>query len=265
MQRSYIINNSHLIEYSIPDANEEILPGIIWGHVFAFPSPAYWVHQLKTRNITNNKINYKLGDTFLEEVGACLLGGHGIPAEVGLAAYNYLKEHEIFSGQTVVSLNHIYELLSTPLNIKGKQVKYRFAKQKSAYLHKTLKILTEIPMPYTTERRIRNWLTHCPGIGYKTASWIVRNWFDSDDVAILDIHILRAGVLGGFLDKNLKVEKDYLKIEQQYIDFCKAIKVRPAELDALIWYEMMLSKKTVRRIFSESELAGSNNSHAYAS
>jgi endonuclease III len=38
-----------------------------------------------------------------------------------------------------------------------------------------------------------------PGIGPKTASWIARNWLDADDVAILDIHIMRVGqVIGLF-------------------------------------------------------------------
>ncbi|MDZ3993341.1 hypothetical protein PspTeo4_24872 [Pseudomonas sp. Teo4] len=47
--------------------------------------------------------------------------------------------------------------------------------------------------PLHSGRALRDWLLELPGIGYKTASWVARNWLDADDVAILDIHILRAG------------------------------------------------------------------------
>jgi endonuclease III len=39
---------------------------------------------------------------------------------------------------------------------------------------------------------MRQLLLSIEGIGPKTASWIVRNVMGSDDVAIIDIHILRA-------------------------------------------------------------------------
>ena len=42
---------------------------------------------------------------------------------------------------------------------------------------------------------LREFLLQLHGIGYKTASWIVRNFTGSDDVAIVDIHLRRAGVI----------------------------------------------------------------------
>ena len=97
--------------------------------------------------------------------------------------------------------------------------------------------------------RVRDWLLALPGIGYKTASWIARNWLDADDVAILDIHVLRAGALAGFFERELTVERDYLQLEDQFLKFSRAIGVRASELDAVIWLEMMSSSATVRNLF----------------
>ena len=97
-------------------------------------------------------------------------------------------------------------------------------------------------------RELRQWLVQLPGIGFKTASWVVRNWLDADDVAILDIHILRAGALASFFDESLTVERNYLELEEQFLLFAQAIGVRPSELDSVMWFEMMSSPRTVTQL-----------------
>lgn len=99
-----------------------------------------------------------------------------------------------------------------------------------------------------TGKELRDWLLDVPGIGYKTASWVARNWLDADDVAILDIHILRAGLLANFFESHLTVERNYLELEEQFIRFSKGLGVRASELDALMWLEMMSSPATVHSI-----------------
>lgn len=132
--------------------------------------------------------------------------------------------------------------------MNGRMVKYRFAKQKARYLAAALqKLSTEYP-PQSSGKALRDWLLDIPGIGYKTASWVARNWLDADDVAILDIHILRAGLLGKFFDSSLTVERNYLQLEEQFIRFSKGLGVKASELDALIWLEMMSSAATVHSI-----------------
>src|SRR5207248_10153124 len=88
----------------------------------------------------------------------------------------------------------------------------------------------------------------------KTASWIARNWLDADDVSILDIHVVRAGRLAGFLAPGLSVERDYLALEAQFLAFSKAVGVRASELDAVIWREMASSSSTVRELLSEGDV-----------
>ncbi len=125
--------------------------------------------------------------------------------------------------------------------IDGRQVRYRFAKQKARYLSAALKQLSAERPPLSSGKELRDWLLVIPGIGYKTASWVARNWLDADDVAILDIHILRAGLLGKFFESSLTVERNYLELEEQFIRFSKGLGVRASELDALMWLEMMSS------------------------
>jgi thermostable 8-oxoguanine DNA glycosylase len=216
-----------------------------------FPSPAYWAYQVYARRLTGNRINYKLGATLKEEVGACLLGGHGIPANVGIAAFHHVKERGAF-GAVPPAEDTLLEWLQEPLTIDGRQVRYRFAKQKARYLSAALQKLSAERPPLSSGKVLRDWLLDIPGIGYKTASWVARNWLDADDVAILDIHILRAGLLGKFFEDNLTVERNYLELEEQFIRFSKGLGVRASELDALMWLEMMSSPSTVHSIMGMS-------------
>jgi thermostable 8-oxoguanine DNA glycosylase len=232
------------IELPAPDA--EVLPGVVWGRIECFPTPAYWAFQALARRFSFQSIQYKLGRTLREEVGACLLGGHGIPARIGLLAFEHLRAKNAFTGDSP-SEEQLKAWLAEPMSLDGRQVRYRFASQKARYLVSAFRKLSEEPAP-NTGRSLRDWLTGIQGVGYKTASWIARNWLDADDVAILDIHLLRAGVLAGFLDHTLTVERHYLEIEAQFLRFSQALGVRPSELDAVIWLEMAQSRSTVARM-----------------
>lgn len=274
MQRGAIFLETAVFNIEFPMPDTEVLPGVAWGSIDAFPTPAYWAYQVFAQRIQGNRINYKLGGTLKEEVGACLLGGHGIPAGVGLAAYHHVKHRGAF-GEFPPNEEALHEWLSEPLQIEGRQIHYRFAKQKARYLAAALQKLAMEEAPLSTGKALRNWLLAIPGIGYKTASWIARNWLDADDVAILDIHILRAGLLGKFFQEDLTVERDYLELEEQFLRFSESLGVRPSELDALIWLEMMSSPETVHRILgmgrSSPTRAGKNrikkseaNAHQFA-
>jgi len=231
----------------LPAPSEEAMPGVTWGLVDAFPTPAYWVYQVMARRFCGSVIRSRLGANLIEEVAACILGGHGIPGRVGVAAFNHLKLCGLFSRPS--SETELYAQLLEPLNIDGRSVRYRFARQKSKYLVAALRILyEEAAVPISSGRELRDWLLRLPGAGFKTASWIARNYLDADDVAILDVHVLRAGRTAGFFSPELTVERDYLALETQFLKFSRAVEVRPSELDAVIWYEMASSPATIRRL-----------------
>jgi len=149
--------------------------------------------------------------------------------------------------------------LREPLKVEQRQVRYRFAAQKARYLATAIPIVQSTP-EFTTGKQLRDWLMQLPGIGPKTASWIARNWMDADDVAILDIHIMRIGQAIGLFPRELTVERHYLELEALFLQFSQALDVRPSELDAVVWYEMASSPTTARIIVDQLREAQVNTS-----
>lgn len=252
IQTGTVYVNTTIVRIDFPSASTELLPGVKWGAIDAFPSPAYWAYQVYAKRILGNTINYKLGTSLREEIGACLLGGHGIPAAIGLAAFERLRELGAF-GEIPPDEATLFQWLSQPISIGDHQVRYRFAKQKAKYLGAALRRISQEQAPSDTGQALRDWLLDTPGIGYKTASWIARNWLRADDVAILDIHILRAGLFAGFFPSTLKVERHYKQLEELFLNFSEKLGVKASELDAVIWLEMMSSPNTVRSIMKSNE------------
>ena len=89
-----------------------------------------------------------------------------------------------------------------------------------------------------------------PGIGPKTASWIARNWLNSNEVAILDICVIRAGQLMNLFTTSERVEAHYFEMEQRFLDLAGAMRVSPSDLDALIWSETRRTPRLVAKAFS---------------
>lgn len=250
MQTGGVFVNSTFLCTDFPSPDSEVMPGVRWGLIEAFPSPAYWAYQVWASNQCSKSISYKLGTTLEEEVAACLLGGHGIPASVGLAAFAHLRSKNAFT-DAVPDEESVYQWLCEPLLIDGRLVKYRFARQKARYLAAALQLLASTQPPFQSGKALRDWLMVIPGIGYKTASWIARNWLDADDVAILDIHILRAGLLGGFFSKELTVDRHYLRLEEEFLALSNGLNVKPSQLDALMWQQMMSAPSLVHGLLNQ--------------
>ena len=246
MQTAAILTRTGSIQVELPCPDVEVMDGVRWGSVDAFPTPAYWAYQVLARRLVGKPPGYRLGRTLAEEVAACLLGGHGIPATVGLAAYDRVRECGALSG-TPVSETEFEALLKEPLEVDGRSVRYRFAAQKARYLAAALPLAHAAPK-FEVGKQLRDWLLSVPGIGHKTASWIARNWLDADDVAILDIHIMRVGQVIGLFPKKLTVERHYSELEERFLRLSNSLDVRASELDAVIWWEMASSPLTVRHL-----------------
>uniref|UniRef100_E6QWK0 HhH-GPD domain-containing protein n=1 Tax=mine drainage metagenome TaxID=410659 RepID=E6QWK0_9ZZZZ len=233
----------------LPSSDTILMNGVRWGAIDAFPTPAYWQYQVIARRLVSRPTGYKLGGTLTEEVAACLLGGHGIPASVGIAAYERLRKLGAFTG-TPPSEEQFEAWLREPLQIGQRQVRYRFAAQKARYLAAALRLVQSSPT-FQAGKQLRDWLMQLPGIGPKTASWIARNWMDADDVAILDIHIVRVGRSIGIFPQYLTVERHYFELESLFLQFSQALDVRASELDAVIWYEMASSPRMARVLINQ--------------
>lgn len=216
----------------LPEPEIEVLPGIAWGCASEWFTPAFWKFQSRATRIKYTSNTFRLGRTFKEEVAVCLLGGHGLPAELGLAAFNRLRNRKLLHSE--VEQSQLEEALSEPLDVGGRPRRYRFPRQKAKYLWHALQAVEAIP-DTLSPKPLRDHLTLIPGIGPKTASWVVRNHFGSNDVAILDVHILRAGATMGLFSSKADPSKRYFELEDRFLEFCDAIEEPASQLDALMW------------------------------
>ena len=96
-QTAAILTRTGTIQMELPSPDSFLIKGVRWGSVDAFPTPAYWQYQVVARRLAGRPAGYKLGRTLAEEVAAFLLGGHGIPAQVGIAAYERLRKLGAFA------------------------------------------------------------------------------------------------------------------------------------------------------------------------
>lgn len=219
-----------------PSPDSEVLPGVKWGSPEWVPSAAYWAAMSKLAGDGDNFVCIEA--TLKEQVGFCLIGGFGITAEMNHAVFDRLLEEGIFLPGRTPAATQIEALLREPVLVAHKPRRYRFPHQRSERLANALRIVELSPPSIEDPRRFRDELTKIPGIGPKTASWITRNWLGSDTVAILDIHIVRAGILIGLFDRKQTLPRDYDLMEERFLAFAKALGVRPSLLDAVMWREM---------------------------
>jgi N-glycosylase/DNA lyase len=248
-QTVFTLSETGAESLSLPLEHEELIPGVRWGRCDTFLTPAYWRTQAWfTDQELGTPPSYALGGTLAEEIAACLLGGHGIPAEIGLAAYHQVREQKLLNGPAP-SAAEVETALREPLNVNGRVVKYRFARQRSVYLSASLRRVAEEDPPAGGDRMFRDWLATFPGFGPKTASWVTRNHRGSDAVAILDVHLHRACRIAGVFFPRHSLARDYMEMEDRFIQFAWALGVRPSRLDALIWRDMKRAGNFARDVY----------------
>lgn len=217
---------------ALPAPEDHVLPGIPWGDFDEILTPAYWRGQVWQHQYIGTYGHFRLGRTLVEEVAACLLGGFGMKAELGLAAFARLRDFGLLNEPAAPSV--FEEALGEPFVIHGQPRRYRFQRQKAQYLAACLEQLVDFAEP-NDDIALRDRLTRLPGIGPKTASWIVRNYRASNAVAIIDVHILRAGRYINLFDPDLEPLENYRELEQRFLCFADAISAQAAILDSLMW------------------------------
>ena len=200
---------------------------------------SYWEVQYLLDDTTC--ANYKLGSNLKEEVVACLLGGYGLKAELGLLAFHRIKNLRLICQEA--SFEDIEDAISAPFRWDGRDIHYRFSGQKAKYIYGFLQRNDIEEMEMMSGSRLRERLMTVKGIGPKTASWIARNQGNCEDVAIVDIHIYRAGRLAGFVNPRWDMQKDYYKIEESFLDFCHSINALPSKMDSIMWNQMKESNR----------------------
>lgn len=207
-----------------------------WGEQFELGTAAYWVQQTRERRPASD---HQLGGTLAEELVACILGGYGLPAEMGIAAFEALRAEDLIRLHPPPDEGDLEEVLRQPLHMRGRSgpVRYRFPAQRAARVVGALRFLCD-RRPPAQAHELREWLLQVPGVGPKTASWVARNRSSDDGIAIVDVHIRQAGIAAGFFPSDWKLPRDYARFEQAFCAVAEIGGVSSAALDARIWRDL---------------------------
>jgi thermostable 8-oxoguanine DNA glycosylase len=232
MQEMFALIGDTIERLEISDPSDFVLPGVRWGAFDELLTPAFWRGQAWQHERLGTYRPVGPGKTLSEEMAACLLGGFGMKAELGLAAVARLRDRGLLRGEPAEDV--LESALAEPVTIRGYPRRYRFPRQKAHYLARCFTWLSDFAEP-NDDIALRDCLAQFPGIGLKTASWIVRNYRRSNDVAIIDVHILRAGRHIGLFRPDLAPQRDYCVLEETFIRFAGALNTGAGMLDRLMW------------------------------
>lgn len=177
----------------------------------------------------------------------CLLGGYGISYEHGRSAAATISELQPFS--TCWQDDDLFEAVVQallqpqfePRKSDGSFRRYRFPRRKASIIVKARRWLLENPAIHERLMAInlgderRDLLRSCPGVGMKTASWVLRNIGLGEDLAIVDVHVLRALSDTGRVPKDTRLPRDYDSAEHAFLEWCNELNASPSAFDLFVW------------------------------
>lgn len=186
-------------------------------------------------------------DEFRRELLFCLLGGHGVTYELSLSALELLEGLDVFDGHwSAAGLACALECELTepqfePRRKDGSMRRYRFPRRKAKLIaaarewvlaqDSVTTLLAMIP----DERHRREFLCGCPGVGPKSASWLLRNTGYATQLAILDVHVMRAMAEHGRIQDEYVIARDYATIEHAFLSWCDELGAAPDAFDLFLW------------------------------
>ena len=151
--------------------------------------------------------------------------------------------------------NELSKPVFPPFN-GNKGRRYQYSKSKSNYI-----VRTAIEIYQNNNTNLKGILMHCQneyeardilrekaiGIGYKQASLFLRNISYSENMAILDSHIIRYMVLSDMVENNanlrLSNRNDYIKLENTLCEYAILNDKSISTLDIAIWVVMRLIQR----------------------
>jgi N-glycosylase/DNA lyase len=231
----------------------------------ASEEPAWWAAWVERADRYVNSVQRPGAgeDEIRSELLFCLLGGHGITYELAESAWERLVELGCLSYDW--DLAELTELLERelarpqfrPVKRDGSLRRYRYPRSRAHLVVEALHWLKRVgPLQAAlkdihTEHERRKLLCQCPGIGPKTASWILRNSGYASELAVLDIHILRAMDRAGRRPPG-RLPQAYQIIEDAFLVWCRELAVPAAALDLFLWE---WERETPHQEFSRSHQA----------
>lgn len=188
--------------------------------------------ELKKRLQDFNQVSQESDERVFAELAFCVCTPQSKATTCWNAITSLQKNNLLFSGNA--------EKIKPFLNA------VRFSENKSKYIvearnffanNSQLQIKNKLKN-FQNSQQVRDWLVeNVKGFGMKEASHFLRNIGMGNDLAILDVHILKNlkefGVIKE-IPKNLTPKK-YVEIEQQMKGFSEKIGIPFDELDLLLW------------------------------
>ena len=182
-----------------------------------------------------------------DELLFCLLGGYGITEEHGRSAWLTVRQLEPFSevwrdDDLCTRIIATLELPQfEPRRADGSLRRYRFPKRKAAIIVKargwvrSRKPLDECLLYWDDPKDRRRILLGCPGLGLKSASWLLRNLGMGDELAVLDVHLVRALQDAKRIGNEIRLPRDYYAVEKAFLNWCHELNAPSAAFDLFIW------------------------------
>lgn len=210
-------------------------PGLDWRGIWR-EFGDYYVERLRSQTAVNIE----------RELLFCLLGGHGVSFELAWSATDALDPVGVFSPawdparlESTIRAT-LDQPQFEPRRRDGSLRRFRYPARKARLIAQAACWLRSSPplheslVAIADERDRRSHLCGCPGIGLKTASWLLRNTGLADQLAVVDIHVLRALVDAGLVE-DVKLPRDYLAVEARFLAWCAELEAPPAAFDLLLW------------------------------
>ena len=186
-------------------------------------------------------------DDVHQELLFCLLGGYGVTYEHNRSAAEVVGRLKPFADSW--DEHDLFEAVSAELSLAqfeprrrdGSLRRYRFPQRKTTIIVRARRWtrlsapLAEILDGFVDGRERRRFLSDCPGIGPKTASWFLRNLGWGEQLAIIDVHLLRALSDAGRVSENVRMPRDYDAVEDAFLNWCRDLNAPPAAFDLFVW------------------------------
>ena len=182
-----------------------------------------------------------------QELLFCLLGGFGITYEQGRSAATIIYRLDPFSEDW--SDDALFETIARrleqpwfePPRQDGSLRRYRFPRHKASVIVNARRwlrdntTLNERLRGLDSCKERRELLSECPGVGMKTASWVLRNLGLGADLAIIDTHVLRALSDSSRVPETVRLPRDYELAEKAFLTWCTQLDAPPAAFDLFVW------------------------------
>jgi N-glycosylase/DNA lyase len=187
------------------------------------------------------------------ELVACLLGS-GVTFENAQSIVNDLNDRGCIDIESISSFSEF----ETKIHNVLVERKYRFPKIRAEYLRKTAEMiygtglsLTELlALSESTHDARSIIMNHAKGIGPKQSSMFLRNIGFSNDLAVLDSHVLKYMFSIGLIDTSMKTVPSisfYKKLEERLKQYSNTLQVNLSNLDTAIWVVMRVLQKEYAR------------------